>query len=94
MHSKTISSILLLLSPGFMNLGLPNINLEDNKNGRLIENLCLESFNSQMNKSNKTPPPGMANFSCKCFLKELSQGFSVATAESTCKVKAQKKYKL
>ena len=59
-----------------------------------ITRLCLAGFRSEMTESNFIPPPGMGDFTCKCFLDEIKAGASISSAQSTCKEIASEKYNL
>jgi len=52
------------------------------------------SFKAAMADAGKTPPEGMGQFTCKCFLDQVNAGASIGTAQSVCKVKAAAHYNL
>ncbi|MDP6171828.1 MAG: hypothetical protein QF702_06695 [Prochlorococcaceae cyanobacterium ETNP2_MAG_10] len=59
-----------------------------------IKMICLMSFKAAMADAGKTPPEGMGQFTCKCFLNQVNAGASIGTAQSVCKVKAAAHYNL
>ena len=59
-----------------------------------ITRLCLAGFNAAMSHAGKTPPAGMGDYTCKCFLDEVNAGGSIQAAQDTCKQKAAARYKL
>ena len=60
----------------------------------MITRLCMAGFNGAMASAGKTPPAGMGEYTCKCFLDEVNAGASVQTAQDSCKQKAAERYKL
>ena len=65
-----------------------------NNHNKLMTSICLLNFNSEMNLAGKTPPQGMAVFTCNCFLKKVSIGTSIDSAQAECKKEAAKKFKI
>tara|TARA_Y100001968_G_C19070262_1_gene578014 strand:+ start:108 stop:410 length:303 start_codon:yes stop_codon:yes gene_type:complete len=61
---------------------------------KLMTSICLLNFNSEMNIAGKTPPQGMGVFTCNCFLKKVSIGSSIESAQAECKKEAAKKFKI
>ena len=59
-----------------------------------ITRLCLAGFNAAMAHAGKTPPAGMGDYTCKCFLDAVNAGGSIQSAQATCKQKAAERYKL
>ena len=59
-----------------------------------ITRLCLAGFNAAMAHAGKTPPAGMGDYTCKCFLDAVNAGGSIQSAQATCKQKAAEPYKL
>ena len=45
-----------------------------------------------MAQAGKTPPEGMGDFTCDCFLKQVNEGRSIQTAQETCKQKAAEQF--
>ena len=60
----------------------------------MITRLCMAGFNGAMASAGKTPPEGMGEYTCKCFLDEVNSGVSVQSAQDSCKQKAAERYKL
>ncbi|QNI48893.1 putative conserved secreted protein [Synechococcus sp. A18-25c] len=59
-----------------------------------ITRLCLAGFNAAMAQAGKTPPDGMGDFTCDCFLTQVNEGRSIQTAQETCKQKAAQQFKI
>jgi len=79
-----------LLLPMLLVLAIPPTQAAgDNK---LIRTMCQAAFDSAMAEAGKTPPQGMGDFTCSCFIKQVEQGSGFDTAKETCKQAAVKKY--
>ena len=65
---------------------------EDHTN--FLTNLCHAAFNSEMTIAGKAPPNGMAEFTCNCFVEQVSFGYSVESAKRKCKDNASKEFNL
>lgn len=59
-----------------------------------ITRLCLAGFHAAMAQAGETPPEGMGDFTCNCFLKQVNDGRSIQTAQETCKQKAAEQFKI
>lgn len=59
-----------------------------------ITRLCLAGFHAAMAQAGETPPEGMGDFTCNCFLKQVNDGRSIQTAQETCKQKAAEQFKM
>ena len=59
----------------------------------LLKSFCLTSFAVAMAKAGETPPPGMGEETCGCFLDEVAGGAGIDTARDTCKQRAAAAYK-
>ena len=68
-----------------------------------ITSLCLAGFNAAMASAGKTPPAGMGDFTCDCFLKEVNSDSSIEwatllgsiqSAQQTCKQRAAERFKI
>jgi hypothetical protein len=46
-----------------------------------------------MAQAGETPPPGMGEETCSCFLDEVAGGAGIDTARDTCKQRAAAAYK-
>lgn len=53
-----------------------------------VMGLCLAGFNAAMTAARKTAPPGMGDFTCKCFLEQVSSNASLDQARDTCRTRA------
>ena len=60
----------------------------------LITKFCMASFNAAMTSAGKTPPAGMGQFTCQCFLDQVKDGDSIESAQNSCKARAASRYKL
>ena len=65
-----------------------------NEEENFLKKMCVLGFNSEMATANKTPPNGMATFTCNCFLDKISLKYSVESAKENCKNKASQKFNL
>ena len=61
------------------------------KQSELIKEICIIGFQSEMKLANKIAPKEMSDFTCNCFLNQVSLGYSIDLAKETCKEKASKK---
>ena len=59
-----------------------------------LNKMCLLGFNSEMELAGKIPPKDMANFTCNCFIAEISLGYSIESAKAKCKEDASERFKL
>ena len=57
-----------------------------------ITTMCLVGFNAAMANAGKTPPAGMGQFTCQCFLDQLNAGEVISSAQSKCQAKASAHY--
>tara|TARA_Y100001968_G_scaffold127138_1_gene116020 strand:- start:677 stop:967 length:291 start_codon:yes stop_codon:yes gene_type:complete len=81
---KQISLYLILLILGLTQTALS----KENELNSLIRKMCILGFNTEMQTAKITPPQGMADFTCNCFLEKVSLGFDLDTAQEECKTKA------
>ena len=58
----------------------------------LIRRMCMVAFSSAMNEAGETPPPGMGEFACGCFLDQLEGGAGFEAARTSCKQEAARRY--
>ena len=58
----------------------------------LIRRMCMVAFSSAMNEAGETPPPGMGEFTCGCFLDQLEGGAGFEAARTSCKQEAARRY--
>lgn len=61
-------------------------------NNAQVTNLCLAGFNAAMEAARKTPPPGMGEFTCACFLEQVQNNAGINQARETCKARAAARY--
>ena len=59
----------------------------------LLKSFCLAAFKAAMAQAGETPPPGMGEETCNCFLDEVGGGAVIDTARETCKGRAAATYK-
>lgn len=59
-----------------------------------INQLCLAGFSAAFSGAGKEAPPGMADYTCSCFVDRVSQRASLADAQATCTRLASSRYKL
>ena len=91
--SFALTATLVPISLSFSTLLLPSPTRAAGDDG-LITQFCLASFNAAMAHAGKTPPAGMGQFTCSCFLDEVKSGFSIDAAQNSCKEKAASRYEL
>ena len=58
----------------------------------LIRKMCMVAFTSAMKEAGQTPPAGMGDFTCGCFLDQLSEGAGFDDAQVRCKQEAARRY--
>jgi hypothetical protein len=66
-------------------------NSQDNN---LLKSFCLAAFKAAMAQAGETPPPGMGDHTCSCFLDEVAGGAGIDAARETCKRRSADAYKL
>ena len=59
----------------------------------LLKSFCLTAFQAAMAQAGETPPPGMGEETCSCFLDEIAGGAGIDTARHTCRRRAAGTYK-
>lgn len=60
--------------------------------GNQVKALCMAGFNAAMAAAGKTPPPGMGDFTCACFLEQIESGSNIDQARTICRDKAAARY--
>ncbi|CAK6690141.1 hypothetical protein VB716_01380 [Synechococcus sp. CCY9201] len=60
--------------------------------GNQVKALCMAGFNAAMAAAGKTPPAGMGEFTCTCFLEQVEAGSNIDQARTTCRDKAATRY--
>ncbi len=58
----------------------------------VVRSICLSAFETELTKSGKTAPDGMASFACNCVADRISSGSSIASARSSCRDATSKRY--
>ena len=58
------------------------------QDNNLLKSFCLTAFNAAMAQAGETPPPGMGEETCSCFLDEVAGGAGIDIARDTCKQRA------
>jgi len=61
-------------------------------NHQLIRTMCMAAFDSAMADAGKTPPQGMGDFTCRCFIQQVDNGAGIDSAKDICKQEAVKKF--
>ncbi len=59
-----------------------------------VSGLCLAGFNAAMVAARKTPPAGMGEFTCKCFVDQINTGASIDQARDTCRTQAATRFNM
>ena len=65
-----------------------------NEHKEFLTKMCHITFNSEMDIAGKTPPKGMMDFTCNCFIDKISSNFSVESARIKCKEDASLRFNL
>ena len=73
--------------------GLTAATLVTSQDNNLLKSFCLTAFNVAMAQAGETPPIGMGEETCSCFLDEVAGGAGIDTARDTCKRRAAVAYK-
>lgn len=55
---------------------------------------CQAGFMAAMSAASRTPPPGMADFTCRCFVDRVRAGSSIDVATSICRDQAAARFPL
>jgi hypothetical protein len=63
------------------------------QDNNLLKSFCLAAFKAAMAQAGETPPPGMGEETCSCFLDEVGDGAGIDAARETCKQRAAETYK-
>ena len=83
---KVNIKIFLLLAISIIDVKAQQDN--DGMRENFLTRICLDKFAYEMKNANISPPKGMGNFTCKCFLNEINQGKTINEAQNNCKNKA------
>ena len=63
------------------------------QDNNLLKSFCLAAFKAAMAQAGETPPPGMGEETCSCFLDEVDGGAEIDAARETCNQRAAETYK-
>jgi len=76
----------------FLMAGLISAAPATGQDNNLLKSFCLAAFKAAMAQAGETPPPGMGEETCNCFLDEVGGGAGIDTARETCKGRAAATY--
>ena len=77
----------------FLMAGLISAAPVSSQDNNLLKSFCLAAFKAAMAQAGETPPSGMGEETCNCFLDEVAGGAGIDTARETCKDRAAEQYK-
>ena len=77
----------------FLMAGLISAAPVTGQDNNFLKSFCLAAFKAAMAQAGETPPPGMGEETCNCFLDEVGGGAGIDTARETCKDRAAATYK-
>ena len=63
------------------------------QDNNLLKSFCLAAFKAAMPQAGETPPPGMGEETCSCFLDQVGGGAGIDAARETCKQRSAGTYK-
>ena len=72
----------------FLMAGLISAAPVSSQDNNLLKSFCLAAFKAAMAQAGETPPSGMGEETCNCFLDEVGGGAGIDTARETCKDRA------
>ena len=84
----------LLISAASLALQAPAAWAGPNMRDQLIQHYCEKAVNSEFAAESKTPPAGMAAFTCNCVVEQMDARASLEQAQVICKQQAIQKYNL
>ena len=58
----------------------------------MIRSFCLVAFNAAMENAGKTPPDGMGDYTCSCFMDSLTGGAGIEEARAQCTEEAARRF--
>jgi hypothetical protein len=76
----------------FLMAGLISAAPVTGQDNNLLKSFCLAAFKAAMAQAGETPPPGMGEETCNCFLDEVGGGAGIDTAREICKGRAAATY--
>lgn len=65
-----------------------------NMKDQIIQHFCLNAVTAEFRDAGKTPPAGMADFTCSCVVSQLNARASMDQAKTICRQRAVEKYSL
>ena len=74
---------------GLLLVALPASAQEDET---MIKRFCLAAFDAATRQAGTTPPAGMGESTCDCFIKQVNQGAGLDAAKQTCTAEAIKAF--
>ena len=77
----------------FLMAGLISAAPVTSQDNNLLKSFCLTAFKAAMAQAGETPPSGMGEETCNCYLDEVAGGAGIDTARETCKVRSAATYK-
>ena len=77
----------------FLMAGLISAAPVTSQDNNLLKSFCLAAFNAAMAQAGETPPSGMGEETCNCYLDEVGGGAGIDTAREICKVRSAATYK-
>ncbi len=89
-----LRSASLLISAASLALQAPAAWAGPNMRDQLIQHYCEKAVNSEFAAESKTPPAGMAAFTCNCVVEQMDARASLEQAQAICKQQAIQKYNL
>lgn len=60
--------------------------------GAMIKRFCLAAFDAAMKQAGETPPAGMGESTCDCFIEQVNLGAGLDAAKQTCTAEAVKAF--
>ena len=81
---------MLPLALGFFLSAVPAPTLSAD-NG-MIRSFCLVVFNAAIERAGKTPPDGMGDFTCNCFMDRLTGGEGIEESRAQCTEEAAQRF--
>ena len=77
----------------FVMAGLISAAPVSSQDNNLLKSFCLAAFKAAMAQAGETPPPGMGEETCNCYLDEVGGGAGSDEARETCKGRSAATYK-
>ncbi|BEV36446.1 hypothetical protein [Synechococcus sp. M16CYN] len=68
--------------------------ISSSQESKVLKSLCLTAFTAAMARAGETPPQGMGEETCTCFLNEFANGVRVDLARKACKQRVVDSYQL